>query len=183
MQITTHMSELSAGIRDPRISNVLRLWQECQKSRFVRPGDLDLNAIPSSLPLLYVIGVPPLKQLTPDRIRYQFVGQDVARSLGIDATGMTVAEVLTRPSAASFTSAIGGLLRDPCVLHSIHVDHLPNITEMRTERLILPISDSKEVVEGFCVAFSKMERSPLNRLHEKSDAQEAWTETLRKLRL
>lgn len=177
------MSELSASIRDPRIASVFRLWQECRSRRFVRPGDLDINSIPGSLPLLYVIDVPPLKQLTPERIRYQYVGQEVARSLGIDATGMTIAEVLARPAAASFTSAIGGLLRDPCILHSVHVNHLPNVAEVRTERLILPVSESSDVVEGFCVAFSKLERSPLNRLHEKSDAQEVWPETLHKLRL
>jgi hypothetical protein len=183
MQITSNMDELSSGIRDPRISAVFRVWQESRQSRFVHLADMPWDTIPNALPLIYLIEVPPRKKLKASSIRYIFVGEIVAKSLGIDATGMTIAEVLARPAAESFRLAIDGLLRDPCILHSLHVNHLPNVTEVRTERLVLPISDNDNGIEAFCVAFSTLERSPLNRLHEKSDAREAWPETLRKLRL
>ena len=183
MQITTNLDELSNGIHDPRILALLRHWQNVRSGRFASIAELDLTAIPATLPLLYVILVPPRRQLRPEQIQYRFVGEEVAKSLGIYATGMTVAEVLTRDAAENFTAAIGGFLKDPCILHSVHVNHLPNVTEIRTERLILPMSGTDGSLDAFAVAFSTLERSPLNRLHEKSENQNVWVETLRKFRL
>ncbi len=183
MEIVSNTDTIATGLRDPRITVLFELWLENKQARFVRREALTLQRISSTLPLLYVIDVPSLRELKADRIRYRFVGVDVASSLGINATGMSVGEVLTRSAADSFTSAISGLMKDPCILHSVHINHLPNVSEIRTERLMLPISERGDEINGFCVAFSKLERSPLNLMHEKIDEHVAWPETLRKFRL
>ena len=94
MEIVSNTDTIATGLRDPRITALFELWLENKQARFVRREALTLQRISSTLPLLYVIEVPSLRELKADRIRYRFVGVDVASSLGINPTGMSVGEVL-----------------------------------------------------------------------------------------
>ncbi len=184
MKLVATMAEMRAGINDPRLGELCRHWQETyEQASYVDYENLNFEAIPHTLPLLFLIDVPTIFELTPERIRYRFVGMEVARSLGIDATGMTIAEVITQDAAQDFTLAIKGLLKKTCILHSIHTNNVPNVTEIRTERLVLPMSERSGRITGFSIAYSRLQRSPHNRLHEKSTAQTVWPEIVRKLLL
>jgi hypothetical protein len=139
------MDPSDSPITDPRLADALAYWRGKRGSRAM-PGraDIDPVEIPKLLPHVMLVDV-----LGPGSYRYRLIGSENANEHGINATGLSLDQVLTPPE---YRAHVLGLYdecvaaRRPLYSESLFLSPQGQSVERHTKVLFLPLSDDGETV-------------------------------------
>lgn len=135
-------------IGDDRLIELYEYWLEKRgRQRMPSREDIDPSEISALLPHIMLIDV-----LDGERFRIRMVGTALDEATGLNATGRLIGEVMPDGAYADYVLALfQEIVREKCPVYAECEHGDPELVTHATIRLIMPLSEDNETVNGALV--------------------------------